>query len=47
MTRDLRAAEIPARFFMLARRTFEVSVAIHYRAPWLRVAHDRMHDEAA
>ncbi len=41
MNRNMRAAGFPARFFMLARQTFEVSVAIHYRAPWLRVANDK------
>jgi hypothetical protein len=41
MTRTLRAAGFPARFLMLARQTFEVSVAIQYRAPWATVSRDR------
>jgi len=36
MNRDRRAAGFPARFLMLARETFEASVAIHYHAPWAR-----------
>lgn len=34
MTRTTRSAGFPARFLMLARQTFEVNVAFHYRAPW-------------
>lgn len=38
MHRPLRAAGFPARLLMLARDTFEASVAIHYHAPWTRHA---------
>lgn len=40
MNRTMRGAGFPARLFMLARETFEVSVAIHYYAPWARTARD-------
>jgi|GEM_PF-2063800 hypothetical protein len=40
MNRTMRAAGFPARFLMLARETFEVSVAIHYHAPWAHTARD-------
>jgi len=50
MNRTLRAAGFPARFLMLARETFAVSVAIHYHAPWARTERDCTtvaHTEAA
>jgi hypothetical protein len=50
MNRHLRVAGFPARFLMLARDTFEASVAIHYHAPWTRHAPVRptsARDEAA
>jgi len=34
MIHYIRATRFPARWFMLARDTFEASVATHYAAPW-------------
>ena len=41
MNRSMRPAGFPARLLVLARETFEVSVAIHYDAPWKRSASTR------
>ena len=38
MNRPMRPAGFPARLLVLARETFEASVAIHYDAPWKRSA---------
>ena len=38
MNRYVRPAGFPARLLVLARETFEASVAIHYDAPWKRSA---------
>jgi len=40
--RPVRPAGFPARLMMLARETFEVSVAIHYAAPWQRRGRDQL-----
>ncbi len=36
MPRNDQATRFPTRLLMLARDTFEASVAIHYDAPWAR-----------
>eukprot|EP01037_Dinobryon_pediforme_P001654 gene1654-1684_t len=45
MPRNDQATRFPTRLLMLARDTFEASVAIHYDAPWVRArAPARMRD---
>lgn len=46
MIRHARPAGFPARLFVLARETFEASVAIHYDAPWKRSVSDRATTDA-